>query len=102
MLPSLKERLVRLLAEPHVGEILLDKGGFDPDILPHLRATASQDGEGAAAHLVSDAMVEAFYVVGSAAQCRDRIVAYCEAGVEEPLLLPRLYDYARVADALHP
>ena len=27
MLPSLKQRLVRLLEEPYVGEILLDKGG---------------------------------------------------------------------------
>ena len=99
---SLRERLVRLLAEPHVGEVLLDKGGFDPDILPHLRSTVESEGEKAAVHLVSDTMVEAFYVVGNAAQCRERITAYCQAGVEEPLLLPRLHDYAHVADALRP
>ena len=28
--PTLKQRIVRLLDEPHVGEILLEKGGFDP------------------------------------------------------------------------
>ena len=39
MLASLKPRVVRLLDEPYVGEILLEKGGFDPSILPALRAS---------------------------------------------------------------
>ena len=98
--PSLKERLVRLLAEPYVGEILLEKGGFDPEILPSLRATSEADGERAAIDFISDAMVESFYLVGPAEQCKERITAYYEAGVDQALLLPRLPDYRAVAEAL--
>jgi len=36
--PTLKPRLVRLLAEPHTGETLLDTSGFDVGVLPHIRA----------------------------------------------------------------
>jgi 5,10-methylenetetrahydromethanopterin reductase len=98
--PSLKQRLVRLLAEPYVGEILLEKGGFDPGLLVPLRAAAAQGDEKAARHFVSEAMVEAFYLVGSAARCSARINEYCAAGVDLPLLLPRLEDYGKVAAAL--
>jgi 5,10-methylenetetrahydromethanopterin reductase len=99
--PSLKQRLVRLLAEPYVGEILLDKGGFDPTILGPLRAAAQQDSP-AAVSLVSDAMVEAFYLAGTQAQCTARLEEYCAAGVDVPLLLPRLEDYAGVVEAFRP
>jgi alkanesulfonate monooxygenase SsuD/methylene tetrahydromethanopterin reductase-like flavin-dependent oxidoreductase (luciferase family) len=99
---GLKERLVRLLAEAYVGEILLEQGGFDPGILPTLRQRAAAQGEAAAVDLISDAMVEAFYLVGSADQCRVRIADYQEAGVDQALLLPRLHDYQRVAEALRP
>ena len=97
---GLKQRIVRLLAEPHVGEILLEKGGFDPSILGHLRASADVSGGQDAAALVSDEMVESFYLVGPAARCRERIAQYREAGVDLPLLLPWLEDYARVARSL--
>ena len=98
--PSLKRRLVRLLTEPRVGEVLLEKGGFDPSILWPLRAAAEQnDGEDAAS-LISDEMVEAFYLVGSAARCSERIKEYRQAGVDLPLLLPLLEDYGKVADSL--
>ena len=95
--PGLKERLVRLLAEPHVGEILLDRGGFDPGILPGLRAAAAQH-ELEAVRFITDDMVEAFYLVGSAAHCQQRLQDYREAGVQLPLLLPRLSDYRRVSE----
>jgi alkanesulfonate monooxygenase SsuD/methylene tetrahydromethanopterin reductase-like flavin-dependent oxidoreductase (luciferase family) len=85
-----------------VGEILLEQGGFDPGILPTLRQRAAAQGEAAAVDLISDAMVEAFYLVGSADQCRARIADYQEAGVDQALLLPRLHDYQRVAEALRP
>jgi 5,10-methylenetetrahydromethanopterin reductase len=98
--PSLKQRLVRLLAEPYVGELLLEKGGFDPALLGPLRASADQDGGSTAVDLISHEMVEAFYLVGQAAQCKQRIAAYREAGVDLPLLLPRLDDYHKVAEAL--
>jgi len=100
MMPALKQRMVRLLAEPHVGEILLEKGGFDPGVLPSLRATAEKQGEAASVHLISDSMVEACYLLGGARQCRERIDAYRKAGVAHPLLLPRLEDYENVAREL--
>jgi 5,10-methylenetetrahydromethanopterin reductase len=99
MYPTLKQRLVRLLDEQYVGEILLEKGGFDPSILPALRETVKKEGEKAAVHFITDAMVDAFYVVGPAERCRARIEEYRQAGVTAPLLLPRLEDYKRVAEA---
>jgi 5,10-methylenetetrahydromethanopterin reductase len=102
MWQSLKERLVRLLSEAYVGEILLEQGGFDPGILPMLRQRAAAQGDASAADLISDAMVDAFFLVGPADRCRARIAEYQEAGVDQALLLPRLHDYQRVAEALRP
>lgn len=102
MMPALKERMVRLLAEPFVGDILLERGGFDPGILPELRATAESRGEKAAVGLITEEMVEAFYLLGDAATCRRRIAEYREAGVEHALLLPRLEDYESAVEALGP
>ncbi len=97
---GLKQRIVRLLAEPQVGEILTERGGFDPSILGPLRDLA-QKGDGQdAVNLVSDEMVDSFYVVGSPERCKERIAEYREAGVNLPLLLPRLGDYREVADSL--
>ncbi|MGH7964178.1 MAG: LLM class flavin-dependent oxidoreductase [Candidatus Binatia bacterium] len=98
--PGLKQRIVRLLEEAHVGEILLRRGGFDPGILGPLRASVKKDGGKEAVSLISDDMVESFYLLGSAAQCKERLAAYRQAGVDLPLLLPRLEDYHRVAEAL--
>ena len=98
--PELKQRLVRLLAEPEVGEILLEKGGFDPSILAPLRASADKDEGKGALHLITDEMVESFYLVGPAAHCRERIARYRQAGVDLPLLLSRLEDFGPVARSL--
>lgn len=95
---QLKPRLVRLFAEPYVGEILLQTGGFASEMLPTLRAAVAAGQE--ATHLISDAMVDALYVLGTAAQCRERLAAYRAAGVTLPLLLPRLEEYTAVATAL--
>jgi alkanesulfonate monooxygenase SsuD/methylene tetrahydromethanopterin reductase-like flavin-dependent oxidoreductase (luciferase family) len=100
MLPGLKQRLVRLLEEPYIGEILLDKGGFDPTILGALRTAAAQGRQAEATSLVSEAMVEAFYLAGTASQCRVRLEEYRAAGVDLPLLLPRLEDYHATVEAL--
>ena len=97
---SLKERIVRLLEEPQVGEILLEKGGFDPSILRPLRASAQKNGGREAVGLVSDEMVDSFYLVGAASRCKERIAEYRQAGVDLPLLLPRLEDYGKVAGSL--
>jgi len=98
--PSLKQRIVRLLAEPQVGEILLEKGGFDSSILGRLRASTEKDGGKDAVGLIDDDMVESFYLVGDTARCKERIAEYREAGVSLPLLLPRLEDYTLVAESL--
>ena len=50
--------------------------------------------------LVSEAMVEAFYLAGTASQCRARLAEYRAAGVDLPLLLPRLEDYQATVEAL--
>lgn len=97
---SLKQRLVRLLAEPLVGEILLEKGGFDVEILPPLRAAFERERPTQALSLISDDMVRAFYLVGSKEQCQERILEYQQAGVQLPLLLPRLDQFRQVAEAL--
>jgi 5,10-methylenetetrahydromethanopterin reductase len=98
--PALRERVVRLLCEMHVGEILLETGGFDLGVLAPLRSAVA-DGRGSdAARLVSDAMIDAFYVLGPASRLRERIAAYRAAGVTLPLLLPRLSDFERIAVAL--
>lgn len=103
LMPGLKKRLVRLLDEAYVGEILLDKGGFDPSILGPLRASYAEDGgTRAAAELVTNDMVEAFYLLGPDDACRRRVAEYRRAGVDLPLLLPRLEDFARTADVFRP
>ena len=97
MLASLKPRVVRLLDEPYVGEILLDKGGYDPSILPALRDSVKADGGRGAVRLINDEMVDSFYLVGTPQRCAERVAEYRSAGVGLPLLLPRLEDYDEVA-----
>jgi alkanesulfonate monooxygenase SsuD/methylene tetrahydromethanopterin reductase-like flavin-dependent oxidoreductase (luciferase family) len=96
----LKKRLVRLLDEAFVGEILLEKGGFDPGILGPLRESYKNNDDEKAVRLVTDEMVDAFYLIGPADKCKERIAAYQAAGVDAPLLLPRLEDYRQVAEEL--
>ena len=100
LLPTLKKRIVRLLDEAYVGEILLGKGGFDPSILGPLRESYAKDEGKEAVGLITDEMVKSFYLIGSVEKCKERIAEYRQAGVDLPLLLPRLEDYARVAGAL--
>jgi 5,10-methylenetetrahydromethanopterin reductase len=100
--PSLRERVVRLLCERYVGEILLDTGGFDRGALAPLRAAVAAGHTADAAALVSDAMIDAFYLIGPAARLRERVAAYRAAGVTAPLLLPRLEDFESVARSLAP
>ena len=94
---SLKQRIVRLLDEPHVGEVLLERGGFDPSILGPLRQSVAAGAGNEAAAMVTDDMVEAFYVMGPETRCVERVAEYREAGVGLPLLLPRLDDFQKAA-----
>ena len=96
MRAGLKERVVRLLDEPHVGEVLLEWSGFDPSILGPLRRSVKLDGGESALRLVTDEMVDAFYLIGSEGRIRDRVEEYRDAGVTLPILLPRLEAFAEV------
>lgn len=98
--PALRERVVRLLCEAHVGELLLETGGFDAGLLAPLRAAAFAGRAADAAALVSDAMIDAFYLLGPAAALRERVAAYRAAGVDAPLVLPPLAGFESVARAL--
>ena len=60
----------------------------------------NQDGGRDAVSLISDDMVDSFYVVGPPERCKERIEEYRRAGVDQPLLLPRLEDYKQVATTL--
>ena len=97
MKDGLKERIVRLLLEPYVGEVLLEKGGFDVEILGPLRLIAANSGDGGAVGLISDDMVDAFYVMGSVEHRQKRLREYRDAGIDLPLLLPRLDDFRETA-----
>ena len=98
--PMFRERVARLLSEPHGGELLLKDSDFDPALAGRVREAASDGGTKAAASLIPDAMVEQFYVLGDAARCKQRIEEYRAAGVDQPLLLPRLEDFEAVASTL--
>ena len=99
---SLKERIARLLAEQHTGEVLMRSCGYDPSLLPRLREAERHGKRHEAASLISDTMVDEFWVVGNADHIRERIDEYRTAGVTLPLLLPRLEDYEVVAKAVRP
>ena len=59
--------------------------GIDVDQDAIIDAVARRDMD-TAARLVPDEAVEAFAVGGTPAQCRDRLRAYVDAGIEEPVL----------------
>ena len=102
MLPSLRERVARLIAEPFTGEVLLGQGGFDTSILAPVRELVSAGDESGAARYVSDQLAEACYLLGDAARCRERIQEYIAAGIDTPLLLPRLEAFEQTVESLAP
>ena len=102
VLPSLRERVARLIAEPFTGEVLLGQGGFDTSILAPVRELVEKGDESGAARYVSDELAEACYLLGDAARCRQRIQEYIAAGVDTPLLLPRLEAFQHTVESLAP
>ena len=100
-LPPLRARLAGILAEPRVGELMRDRGGLAVDLAALREAVAAGGGEAAAA-LVDPADAEACALVGGADRMAERVEEYRAAGVDRPLLLPRLPDFERVAGALAP
>lgn len=102
MIPSLQERVARLIAEPYTGEALLEHGGFDPSILGPVRQHIESGDEAGAAHYVSEELARACYLLGDASECRRRIQEYIDAGVDTPLLLPRLEAFEQTCQELAP
>jgi probable F420-dependent oxidoreductase len=73
---------------------LMAEQGFVTEAAEIAAAWARGDRD-AAEHAVSDAMIEATSIVGTPEQCRARIEAYRQSGVDTPILSP----FARGADA---
>ena len=102
MIPSLQERVARLIAEPFTGEALLEYGGFDPSILGPVRQHIESGDEASAAKYVSEDLARACYLLGDASECRRRVQEYIDAGVDTPLLLPRLDAFEQTCQELAP
>ena len=102
MVPSLQERVARLIAEPYTGEALLQHGGFDPSILGPVRQHIESGDEAGAAKYVSEELARACYLLGDASECRRRIQQYIDTGVDTPLLLPRLEAFEQTCQELAP
>ena len=64
------------------------------------RASVEKDDAKEAEDLVSDDIVDSFYLVGTTERCKERIKQYREAQVDLPLLLPRLDEFEKVAASL--
>ena len=52
--------------------------------------------------MITDDMVDQYYVIGDQTHCVKRINEYIDAGVQSTLLLPRLNDFVNVAEKLNP
>ena len=102
MVPSLQERVARLIAEPFTGEALLEHGGFDTSILAPVRQCIESGDEAGAAKYVSEELARACYLLGDASECRRRVQEYIDAGVDTPLLLPRLEAFEQTCQELAP
>jgi 5,10-methylenetetrahydromethanopterin reductase len=98
--PALRARVVRLLCEPHVGQILLQTGGFDPGIATQVRSRVANGRPAEAERLVTGAMIEAFYALGPPERLAQRVEDYRRHGVTLPLLLPTLDGFEGAARAL--
>ena len=102
LMQSLRERVARLVSEPHTGEALLGRGGFEESILGPVRELVGRGDEVGASRYVSEELAEACYLLGDAERCRERIQEYVEAGVDSPLLLPRLEGFGETVESLGP
>ena len=80
----LREKLAFLLRNRFLAENVRSSGiDIDQDAI--IDAVGRRDMD-AAARLVPDEAVEAFAVGGTPAECRERLRAYVDAGIEEPVL----------------
>ncbi len=100
LMPSLRRRVARLLAEPGMGPLLLGRAGLDDGVAERVRAVDPAGESDRAAAEVPDELVERLYVIGDAERCAGRIDEYRRAGVTSPLILPRLGDLGRACRTL--
>ena len=96
-----KYRIARILSEKFVGELLIDE--VKPTkYLSMLRQFVHDQNRAEIYKLINDDMVDQYYVIGDQAHCIKRINEYIDAGIQSPLLLPRLNDFVNVAEKLNP
>ncbi len=96
-----KYRIARILSEKFVGELLIDE--VNPTkYLSMLRQFVHDQNRAEIYKLITDDMVDQYYVIGDQAHCIKRINEYIDAGIQSPLLLPRLNDFVNVAEKLNP
>jgi len=67
---------------------ILAAEGLDPGAVAAVRAEVAAGSRWTAAKLVTPAMIDAFCIAGTPAQCADRLRAYAVAGLEVAILYP--------------
>ncbi|MBQ04839.1 hypothetical protein CL673_09100 [Candidatus Bathyarchaeota archaeon] len=100
VIESCRGRLSSLLSTPGLGELLVEKGGYDKDMIQKIRRGFKK--KNADGKEVPPELVEEFYVIGDSKKCKERIEEYRRAGVTLPILLPRLSEFLEVARELSP
>jgi 5,10-methylenetetrahydromethanopterin reductase len=78
---------------------LSDKLGIDEDFLDRCRSRAATGGIEAVLPELDDAFVGRFAVCGTAADCRERVEEYRDAGADLPILMPDPDSFAAVVRA---
>tara|TARA_Y100000590_G_scaffold165458_1_gene189476 strand:+ start:769 stop:1674 length:906 start_codon:yes stop_codon:yes gene_type:complete len=96
-----KYRIARILSEKFVGELLISKLN-STEYLSKLRQFVYDQNMAEIYKMITDDMVDQYYVIGDQTHCVKRINEYIDAGVQSTLLLPRLNDFVNVAEKLNP
>ena len=85
--------------EPHI----MEASGADPELVARVQEIvgwpATEADYRKAAHLIPDDLTRNLMAVGTAAQCRDAVARYLDAGVTCPILYPIMDDIGPVIDA---
>ena len=85
--------------EPHI----MEASGADPDLVERVQEIvgwpATEEDYRKAAHLIPDDLCRSLMAVGTAAECRDKVAEYIDAGVTCPILYPTHADIEPVVDA---
>ena len=85
--------------EPHI----MEASGADPDLIKRVQEVvgwpATEEDYRRAAPLIPDDLVHRLIAVGTAAECRDTVAEFIDAGVTCPILYPIMDDIRSVVDA---